>query len=55
MNKNQRFTPFLKGLRDGLPIGAGYFAVAFGLGIAAQKTGMTPPFSRTWPGNAWTW
>ena len=42
MNKNQRFTPFLKGLRDGLPIGAGYFAVAFGLGIAAQKTGMTP-------------
>lgn len=36
------FSPFLKGLRDGLPIGAGYFAVAFGLGIAAQKTGMTP-------------
>ena len=42
MSKKQRFTPFLKGLRDGLPIGAGYFAVAFGLGIAAQKTGMTP-------------
>ena len=42
MKKDQRFTPFLKGLRDGLPIGAGYFAVAFGLGIAAQQTGMTP-------------
>ena len=41
MSKKQ-LTPFLKGLRDGLPIGAGYFAVAFGLGIAAQKTGMTP-------------
>ena len=41
MNKKQ-LAPFLKGLRDGLPIGAGYFAVAFGLGIAAQKTGMTP-------------
>ena len=35
-------TLFLRGLRDGLPIGAGYFAVAFGLGIAAQKTGMSP-------------
>ena len=33
---------FLRGLRDGLPIGAGYFAVAFGLGIAAQKAGMSP-------------
>lgn len=42
MNKSQRYKPFLKGLRDGLPIGAGYFAVAFGLGIAAQQTGMTP-------------
>ena len=41
MNKRQ-LSPFLKGLRDGLPIGAGYFAVAFGLGIAAQKTGMSP-------------
>lgn len=41
MLKNQHLSPFLKGLRDGLPIGAGYFAVAFGLGIAAQKTGMT--------------
>ena len=35
-------TEFLHGLRDGLPIGAGYFAVAFSLGIAAQLVGMTP-------------
>lgn len=42
MKNNKELTPFLKGLRDGLPIGAGYFAVAFGLGIAAQQTGMTP-------------
>ena len=39
MNKKKIF---LQGLRDGLPIGAGYFAVAFSLGIAAQKTGMSP-------------
>ncbi|MBR6090117.1 MAG: AzlC family ABC transporter permease [Anaerolineaceae bacterium] len=42
MEKQNHLSPFLKGLRDGLPIGAGYFAVAFGLGIAAQKTGMSP-------------
>jgi len=42
MKKDSRLKIFLRGLRDGLPIGAGYFAVAFGLGIAAQKTGMTP-------------
>ena len=42
MNKDSMKTLFLRGLRDGLPIGAGYFAVAFGLGIAAQKTGMSP-------------
>lgn len=35
-------TEFLHGIRDGLPIGAGYFAVAFSLGIVAQKIGMTP-------------
>ena len=38
MKKN----PFLEGLRDGLPIGLGYFAVAFSLGIVAQKAGLTP-------------
>ena len=42
MSKNYRLSQFLKGLRDGIPIGAGYFAVAFGLGIAAQKAGLSP-------------
>lgn len=30
-----------EGLRDGFPIGLGYFAVAFSLGIAARNAGMT--------------
>lgn len=42
MNKNERTKELLEGLRDGLPIGAGYFAVAFGLGIAAQRAGLNP-------------
>jgi len=33
---------FLEGCRDGIPIGLGYFAVAFSLGILAQKAGLTP-------------
>jgi predicted branched-subunit amino acid permease len=33
---------FLRGLRDGTPIGLGYFAVAFALGINAVSAGMTP-------------
>ena len=32
--------PFLAGLRDGLPIGLGYLAVAFSLGIAARAAGL---------------
>ena len=32
----------LKGLRDGLPIGLGYFAVAFSLGINARGAGISP-------------
>ena len=32
---------FLKGMRDGFPIGMGYFAVAFTLGIASKKAGLT--------------
>ena len=32
---------FLKGAKDGIPIGLGYFAVAFALGIAAKKAGMS--------------
>ena len=33
---------FLEGMRDGLPIGLGYFAVAFSLGIVARNAEMTP-------------
>ncbi len=32
---------FWEGVRDGLPIGLGYFAVAFSLGIVAQAAGLT--------------
>jgi len=35
-------TLFLQGFRDGLPIGLGYFAVAFSLGIMAKLAGLTP-------------
>ena len=31
---------FKKGIADGIPIGLGYFAVAFSLGIAARNVGM---------------
>lgn len=33
--------PFVQGMRDGLPIGAGYFAVAFSLGIIAAGAGVS--------------
>ncbi len=33
---------FLQGIRDGLPIGLGYFAVSFSLGIMAKLSGLTP-------------
>ena len=32
----------LEGIRDGIPIGLGYFVVAFSLGIAAKIAGLTP-------------
>ena len=32
----------LRGARDGVPIGLGYFAVAFSLGISAKGAGLTP-------------
>lgn len=32
---------FFKGMKDGVPIAMGYFAVAFALGIAAKKAGMS--------------
>lgn len=31
---------FLEGFRDGIPIGLGYFAVSFSLGIVAQNAGL---------------
>ena len=31
----------LRGMRDGTPVGLGYFAVAFSLGISAHSAGMT--------------
>ncbi len=38
MSENRK--QYLKGLRDGLPIALGYFAVAFTLGIAAKRAGL---------------
>lgn len=32
----------LRGMRDGIPIGLGYFAVAFAFGITALKSGVSP-------------
>ncbi|MCR4990525.1 MAG: AzlC family ABC transporter permease [Lachnospiraceae bacterium] len=40
MNDNKK--AFLQGIRDGIPIGLGYFAVAFSLGIMAKKCSLTP-------------
>lgn len=34
--------PFFMGAKDGIPIGLGYFAVSFSLGIAAQRAGLSP-------------
>ena len=34
--------PFLDGIRDGVPIGLGYLAVSFSLGIAAKNAGLNP-------------
>ena len=31
---------FLRGIRDGVPIGLGYFVVSFSLGIIAKKSGV---------------
>jgi len=38
MSKNKN--AYLEGLRDGTPIGLGYFAVSFSLGIVAQTAGL---------------
>ena len=39
---NANSSSFAKGLRDGIPIGLGYFAVAFSLGIIARDCGFSP-------------
>ena len=31
---------FVRGMKDGIPIGLGYFAVSFTLGIAAKNAGI---------------
>ena len=38
---NDRLKIFLTGVRDGFPIGAGYFAVSFSLGIVAKLSGLS--------------
>lgn len=42
MQDNLSHSDTLRGLRDGLPIGLGYFAVAFSLGITAKNAGLSP-------------
>ena len=33
---------YRKGMRDGIPVGLGYFVVSFTIGIAARKADLTP-------------
>ena len=41
MKKKKRIPlPYREGVRDGIPIALGYFAVSFSLGIAAKKAGL---------------
>ena len=40
--KDKSIHIFLHGARDGVPIAAGYFAVAFSLGFVARKAGLDP-------------
>lgn len=39
---NRSTSCYRAGVRDGMPIGLGYFAVAFTLGIAAKNAGFSP-------------
>ncbi len=54
MNDKPRRSAFLRGMKDGVPIGLGYFAVAFSLGIAVRNAGMTAfqGFLMSWLGMA---
>lgn len=40
--KSHRRAALAQGARDGIPIGLGYFAVSFALGIAAKNAGLDP-------------
>lgn len=40
LKKNK--TSFTRGMKDGIPIGLGYLAVSFSLGIAARNAGLSP-------------
>lgn len=42
MNHSNHQSVFWEGLRDGIPIALGYFAVAFSLGITARNAGLSP-------------
>ena len=42
LHENELRRVILRGVRDGLPIGLGYFAVAFSLGITAKTAGLNP-------------
>ena len=41
LDKQNRRKAFSQGFKDAIPIGLGYFAVSFSLGITAQKAGLT--------------
>lgn len=51
---HSRKAVFLRGMRDGFPIGLGYLAVSFALGITAKNAGMTAfqGFLMSWLGMA---
>lgn len=40
--KSSKKQAFVQGIKDGIPIALGYFAVAFSLGIAAKNIGLNP-------------
>ena len=42
LQENDLRREIVRGARDGLPIGLGYFAVAFSLGITAKAAGLNP-------------
>ena len=50
----KQLKPFVRGMRDGIPIGLGYLAVSFSLGIAARNAGLTAVqgFVMSWLGMA---